>query len=118
MPFLAGDMLRVLVGVDGEDFGVPFRGMRRGGMHREIAELPPEILVLIVGQMLVAEEDHQVFHQRVVHFLELLVAERPRQVDPANLGANMRRQLGDLDRLVRHQGSPAKQNGRMLSLRA
>ena len=75
-------------------------------MHRQIAELAAEILVLVVGQMLVAEEDHQVFHQRVVHFLELLVAERARQVDPADLGADMRRQLSDLDCLIGHPVLP------------
>jgi hypothetical protein len=32
--------------------------------------------VLIVRQVLVAEEDDLIFHQRVVHLLELLVAER------------------------------------------
>ena len=72
-------------------------------MHRQFAEQPAERLVLVVRQVLVAEEDHQVFHQRVVHFLELLVAERARQIDPGNLGPDMRRQLFDLDRLVCHR---------------
>ena len=75
-------------------------------MRHEIAEPPAEILVLVVRQMLVAKKDHQVFHQRVVHFLELLVAERARQVDPADLGADMRCQLGDLNRLIRYETAP------------
>jgi hypothetical protein len=65
-------------------------------------QTPAEILVLVVRQVLIAKKDRQVFHQRIMHFLELLIAERPRQVDPADLGADMRRQLGDLDRLIRH----------------
>ena len=76
--------------------------IRRGRVHRQLAEQPPEILVLLVAEALVAEEDDEVLHQRVVHFLELLVAERPRQVDPGDLGADMRRQLFDLDRLIGH----------------
>ena len=81
---------------------MPLGRMPRRRMDRQLAEQPPECLVLIVRQVLVAEEDHQVFHQRVVHFLELLVAERPRQVDPGNLRADMRRQLFDRDRLIGH----------------
>src|SRR5436190_21316561 len=72
-------------------------------MHRQLAEQMPESLVLLMRQALVAEEDDEVFHQRVVHFLELLIAERARQVDAADLGADMRRQLPDLDRLVGHR---------------
>ena len=82
--------------------GCPSGACREAGWTARLPNLPAEILVLVVRQMLVAKEDHQVFHQRVVHFLELLVAERPRQIDPADLGADMRRQLGDLDRLVGH----------------
>jgi len=74
--------------------------------HSQIAEETPERLVLVMRQMLVAKEDHQVFHQRIVDFLELLIAERSRQVDPVDLGADMRGQLGDLDRLVGHPVLP------------
>src|SRR6185312_12002562 len=75
-------------------------------MDREVAEAAAEILLLVDGQILVAEEDHQVFHQRIVHLLELLVAERARQVDPADFGPDMRRQLFDRDRLVGHRSLP------------
>src|SRR6478736_3064105 len=71
-------------------------------MHRQLAEQMPESLVLLMRQALVAEEDDEVLHQRVVHFLELLIAERARQVDAADLRADMRRQLPDLDCLIGH----------------
>jgi hypothetical protein len=77
MPFLAGDMLRVLVGMDRQDLGVALRRVRRGRVDRQLAEPPAERLVLVVCQRLVAEKHDEVFHQRVVHFLELLIAERP-----------------------------------------
>ena len=53
-----------------------FRRVRRGWMDRQIAEPPAERLVLLMSQRLVAEEHDEVFHQCVVHFLELLIAER------------------------------------------
>src|SRR5438874_1032498 len=75
-------------------------------MDRQFAEQPAERFVLLVREILIAKEDHQVLHKRVVHFLELLIAERSRQVDPGDLGADMRRQLFDLDRLVWHRALP------------
>ena len=42
------------------------------------------------GQLVVAEEDDLMRHQRVVHLLELLVAERLREVSTENLGPNGR----------------------------
>src|SRR5258707_6880580 len=75
----------------------------------------PEGFVLFVGELLVAEEDDEVLHQRVVHLVELLIAERPRQIDPGNLGADMRRQLFDLDRLVRHRCSSGPRLCRTIS---
>ena len=69
-------------------------------MDRQLAKPPAKRLVVVVAQVLVAEEDDEVLHQCVVHFLKLLVAERLRQVNPGNLGADIGRQLFDLDRLV------------------
>ncbi len=76
-------------------------------MDVQFAEQPAEILVLLDGHFLVAEEDDQVVHQRVVDFLEGLIAERLREVDPADLGADARRQRLDLDRLVSHRMRPS-----------
>jgi hypothetical protein len=63
--------------MDRQDLGVALRCVRRGRVDRQFAEPPAERLVLVVCQRLVAEKHDEVFHQRVVHFLELLIAERP-----------------------------------------
>src|SRR5690242_13559619 len=89
--------------MDRQDLGMAFRRMRRGRVDRQLAEQAAERLVLVMGEVLAAEEHDHIFHQRVVHLLELLIAERARQIDPADLGPDMRRQLPDLDRLVRHR---------------
>ena len=44
-------------------------------MHMQCSEAPPEILVLIGRQMLIAEEDHLVFNQRVMDLLKCLIAD-------------------------------------------
>jgi hypothetical protein len=62
-------------------------------MQVQLAEAAAELLVLVVAELLVAEEDHQVVHQRIVHLLELLVAERPGEVDAEDLRADHGRQL-------------------------
>ena len=59
----------------------------------------PNALLLGVVHVLVAKEDDLMRHQRVVHLLERLVAERLRQIDASNLGADHRRYSMDLDRL-------------------
>jgi hypothetical protein len=53
--------------------------------------------------VLVAEEDHAAVDQRVVDLLERPLVERLREVDTANLGAGMRRELVHLDRDVGHE---------------
>ena len=66
------------------------------GMDVQLAEAAAERLVLLVRQLLVAEEDHQVLHQRVMDLLEGLVAERPGKVDAGNLRADAGRKLAHL----------------------
>src|SRR5438874_4470312 len=85
--------------------GLAIGRLRRGRVNGQFAKETPERLVLVMVERLVAEEDDKIFHQRVVHFLELLIAERTRQVDSADFRADMRRQLSDLDRLVGHPRS-------------
>jgi hypothetical protein len=63
----------------------------------------PKSLCWLLRQLLIAEEDHQVLHQRVVHLLELLVAQRPGEVDAENLRTDDGRELAHLDRLVGHR---------------
>ncbi len=50
-------------------------------MDVQIAEQPAERQVLVLAQMLVAEEDHQILGERAVELVDLPVAERLRQVD-------------------------------------
>ena len=74
--------------------------LRRVGMNVQLAEPAAERLVLFDRHLLVAEEDHQILHQRIVHFLELLVAEILRQIDTENFGADDRIELPHFNRLV------------------
>ena len=71
-------------------------------MQVQLAEAAAERLVLLVAQLLVAEEDHQVRHQRVMDFLKRLVAQWPGEIDAEDLGADAGRELAHLDRLVSH----------------
>jgi hypothetical protein len=43
--------------------------------------------------MLIAEEDHRILGQRAMDLVERAIAERLRQIDPADLPADDRRQL-------------------------
>ena len=76
-------------------------GQRRG-MEVQFAETAAERLVLLVRQLLVAEEDHQVLHQCVMDLLEGLVAQRPGKVDAGNFRADAGRKLAHGDRLLAH----------------
>jgi len=51
--------------------------------------------------LLVAEKDHKVLGARAVQLVDLAVAERLRQVDPVDLGADDRRQFLDRNCIVR-----------------
>ena len=74
----------------------------RVGMGVQRPKAPAELLVLLDRHLLVAEEDHQVVHQRIVHFLELLVAQRLAEIDTEYLRPDARRQLAHFDRLIGH----------------
>ncbi len=89
MPFHAGDDLGFLVGVDGDDFRVTFRRLCRG-VDVQLTEMAAEILVLVESHLLISEEDHLMLHQRIVQFLIGSVAERLRNIDAADFGADHR----------------------------
>ena len=74
----------------------------------QLAEAQAQLLVPLRAQRLVAEEDHQVLHQGVVDVLELLVGERPGQVDGRNFGADIGRRLAHFDGLIGHRFLPAR----------
>src|SRR5690606_30009193 len=79
---------------------------RRAGMDMKLAEHAPEFLVLFERHLLIAEEDHLMPHKGVMDLLEGPVAERLRQVDIADLGADARRHRLDGDGLEGHGVTP------------
>src|SRR5215831_13703978 len=93
---------RILVGVDDHQLGLA-RCVRRRRVEVQIAEQPAESEVLVLGQMLVAEENHQILGKRAMDLVEGAVAERLREIDPADLTADDRRQLVDRYRVVRRR---------------
>ena len=60
-------------------------------MDMQLAEARAEGLVLFDRELLVAEEDDEVFHQRLMDFLELTVGQWLREIDAKNLSADRRR---------------------------
>jgi hypothetical protein len=71
-------------------------------MDVQFTEQPAERLVLVERQFLVAEEDHLMRHERIVHLLELLVAQRPAEIDTGDLRADCRGGRLNLDGFVGH----------------
>jgi hypothetical protein len=100
VPALAIGARRIFVGVDYHQLGMPGR-VRCCRMNVEIAKEAAKGEVLVLAQVLVAEEDHRVFSERAMDFVDCAIAERLRQVDATNLASDDRRQLVDSDRVVR-----------------
>jgi hypothetical protein len=74
-------------------------------MHVQIAELAAEGEMLVGADVLIAEEDHEVFGERAMDLVHLAVGGRiavdqPADVDAGNLRADDRRQLLDADGLI------------------
>ena len=78
---------RILVRLDDHQLGVA-RLVRRRGVQVQLAELPAEIEVLLLGHVLVAEEDDQVLGQRAVDLVHLPVGDRAAERHAADLGAD------------------------------
>ena len=74
--------------------------VRRGGMDVQLAEVAAERQMLLLRQMLVAEEDHEVLGQRAMDFVHLSGCRAASQIDAADLCADDRRELVDADRFV------------------
>src|SRR5262249_35821706 len=66
----------------------------------QFAKEATESEVLVLCQMLVTEEDHEVLGQRAVDFIERAIAERLRQIDAADFASDNRCQLIDRDRVI------------------
>jgi len=77
------------------------RLMRRRGMNVQLAEQPAEGEMLLRRDVLVAEEDDEVFRQRAVDFVELPVGERCAEIDAGEFRADDRRELVEADGFVR-----------------
>ena len=73
----------------------------RRGMDVQLAELAAEFQVLLLRDVLVAEEDHEVFGERAMDLVHGAVRQRAREINAGNLGADDRRQFLDADGLVR-----------------
>ena len=66
-------------------------------MNVELAEASAEGLVLVDGELLIAEEDHQVAHQCRMNFVELQRGERLPKIDAEDLRADGRGERFDAD---------------------
>src|SRR5499427_6421964 len=106
VPHLARYVLRVLVRVDDEELRMALHEAGSGGVDVELAEAPAEGLVLLGGEVLIAEEDDPVVDQAVVDLLEGRLGQRLREVDAADHGAHMRRELLYADGRWRHGWPP------------
>ena len=101
-----GCILFLRVGMQRQDFRMPLNA-RCDRMHMQCSEAPPEILVLIGRQMLIAEEDHLIFNQRVMDLLKCLIADILGQVDAADHRAKRGIELAYLYCFVGHDFPPA-----------
>ena len=102
MPILTRDVGGLLVRLDYENLGMIRYPGRRRRMHVEPAEAAAERLVLLDRQLLLAKEEHQMIHERIVHILELPVSELLGQVDAKDLGADAWRHLAYFYALIDH----------------
>jgi hypothetical protein len=102
VPILAGNVLGLVVRLDNKNLGVIGNHVRRRRVHVQLAKAASEVFVLFDPQLLVAEEDHQAVHERVMHLLELLVPERIGQVDATDFRADVRGGIVYFDGLIAH----------------
>jgi hypothetical protein len=68
----------------------------------QFTEVAAETLVGFHIQRLIAEEQNLVFGQGLTHFLDLMVAERLRQRDAFDIGADARRHWRDTYGFIPH----------------
>ena len=89
---LAGNLLGGLVVVelaDGRIVG-SLADRRLADMLAERTEIAGEADLILEADLLIAEEDHQIAREGIVQLLDLLVGERPGEIDLSDLGADMR----------------------------
>ena len=66
----------------------------------QLAETAPEVLVLLDAHLLVAKEDDQMLGERPLDLGELLLADRARQIDAIEGGADGGREAGHPDGFI------------------
>src|SRR5262249_31711107 len=95
MPLFAGDALRTGVEILMTNARIAGHRLRGGSfaadMDMRFAKIAYETLVGREVDLLVAKENNTMRNDRVMHFLHLAVGKRPRQIDVADFGADMRR---------------------------
>src|SRR6516164_56951 len=84
-------------------------------MNVQLAKPPTEVLLLIHIDRLIAKEDHEVLQQGAMDLVELLIAQRLRQIDPMNFRTNVGRHLAHLDGVVAHWCTPYRLRSRAKS---
>src|SRR6266702_8205800 len=105
MPALAVGARRILVGVDLHQRRI-FVLVRGGRMKMQLAELAAKGEMLLWRDVLVAEEDDEVFGERAMDLVHLpvgagIVGDELADVDAGDLRADDGRELFDRDGLVR-----------------
>src|SRR5271165_5992541 len=102
MPFLPGNPLGVGIGMNRQDFGMTLRA-RRVRVDVQLPEIPPQRLLLVRIELLIAEEQHLMGGQRGMQILDLPVAEGGGQVDVGHLRAENRGHRVYLDCCIAHR---------------
>src|SRR6266851_8999283 len=74
-------------------------------MAAQRTEMAGDPDLIVEADALIAEEDHQVVGESLMELGNLLIGQRPGQVDVPDLGPDMRRARRDADRLISHVGS-------------
>ena len=69
-------------------------------MNVRFAKIAHQAFVRFEIDLLIAEKDDAVRDNGVVHFIHLTIGKRPRQIDIADLGPDMRRTGRDSDGVV------------------
>src|SRR5262249_13133888 len=81
------------VGMHDADLGMAVDLGLGGRMDQQLAEQAAERLVLLDADLLVAEEDHLMRHQRIVQLAHLVVRQGLAEIDAEDLGAGGGREL-------------------------
>ena len=99
----------VLLAVDGQHLGVALDVLDHRVALGDHPELPGEVGLLLGGELLVPEEDHVVAVEGGPHGRHRLLAQRPGEVDPGDLGPDQRGERADVELRGGHHGTSVPQ---------